>query len=112
MANVLAVGLLIGRRRLWWRPFLLGFETFSTVALAFYVSATIQFGGRWLEPYLDPVLTPVINYVGAPDVVLRLFALICAAAVVICFPQLAFAFVGGFVFRWLRFAERSERTPG
>ena len=37
MANVLVAGLLIARQRPRSRPFLLGFEVFSAIALALYV---------------------------------------------------------------------------
>jgi len=38
MANVLALGLLIGQRRPGSRPFLLGFEAFGVMASALYVA--------------------------------------------------------------------------
>ena len=99
MANVLAAGLLIGRRRLLSCPFLLGFEVAGATVLALYVAAVILFGGEWLNPYLRPVLTPVIEYVGRPVDLVRLLILCCAAAVVLSLPQLVLALAGGFVFR-------------
>ena len=44
MANVLAVGILIGQRRPGSRPFLLGFEAFGAMALALYVALASFFG--------------------------------------------------------------------
>jgi hypothetical protein len=38
MANVLAVGILVGQQSPRSRPFLLGFEAFGAMALAFYVA--------------------------------------------------------------------------
>ena len=49
MANVLAVGILIGQQRPGSRPFLLGFEAFGAMALAFYV-ALVSFFPDSYEP--------------------------------------------------------------
>ena len=52
MANVLAVGLLIGQRRPGTHPFLLGFEAFGAVALALYVAGACLFTEPLLISYL------------------------------------------------------------
>ena len=47
MANVLAVGILIGQRRPGSRPFLLGFEAFGAMALALYIALVSFFPAGW-----------------------------------------------------------------
>jgi hypothetical protein len=49
MAHVLAVGLLLGRRR-GSHPFFLGFEAFGATALALYIAGVSLFTEEWLGP--------------------------------------------------------------
>jgi hypothetical protein len=58
MATVLAIGLLIGHRRLRDHPFLLGFESFGALALAVYVVLASFFSEKTIGPYLGLFIDP------------------------------------------------------
>ena len=64
MANVLAVGMLIGQRRPGSRPFLLGFEAFGAMALALFIALAICFPREVVLPYLTPVLVLMERTIG------------------------------------------------
>ena len=99
MANVLAVGLLIGLRHRGSRPFLLGFEAFGVMALAFYIALTGFSPHPGVISYLDLLLQPTSRTIGTgrPGV---LIAIICSIAVVMLgLPQFTFALIGGFLSR-------------
>jgi hypothetical protein len=103
MANILAVGILIARRRRGSRPFFLGFEEFGVIALALYVVSTISFRDRVVEPYLNlfQFLDPILEGIGGTPVVsvpIRIFIF----SVILVLPQLAFALIGGFLSRRYR----------
>ena len=71
MANVLAVGILIGQRRPGSRPFLLGFEAFGAMALAVFVALAVFSPQKVMIPYLELSLQFVRNTIGqGPPVVL------------------------------------------
>jgi hypothetical protein len=104
MANVLAVGLLIGLWRRGDRPFLWGFETFGAMALAFYIAGVSLLTEELVRPLFDLTVKhlfttlwngPYRNNVGhliGYSVTIAILAL----------PQAAFALVGGFLFRYFR----------
>ena len=101
MANVLAVGILIGRQRPESRPFLLGFEAFGAVALVLYfafVCLSPDLEGP-LHRYLAVTVGPLIMLVeqNYPSL-LHLISLIGIAAM-LGWPQVAVALLGGFLFR-------------
>ncbi len=101
MTNLLAVGFQIGWRRPNSRPFLLGFESFGVVALVLY-SAFVCFSPdpEWsLDPYLAITVGPMITFVeqNYPSL-LHPISLIGVAAM-LGWPQVAFALLGGFLFR-------------
>jgi hypothetical protein len=108
MANVLAVGLLIGQQRPGRRAFLLGFETFGAMALALYVVLTVFFGdpsgaltffGDLMTSYVDLVIDPINEFIGR-DQPLVYIPIACAVCVIMLgWPQVAIAFLGGFLFR-------------
>ena len=111
MANVLAVGLLIGHQRPRSSPFLLGFETFGAAALALYVALTICLIDNWgmstpyevmLWSYLSPVLDRTDAVVGREQVFLATLVSCFVGAVMLGWPQLAFALLGGFLARRYR----------
>jgi hypothetical protein len=102
MANILAVGLLIGRRRPGSRPFLLGFETFGTMALALYVVLTILFDVDLVAYHLTPVLDPMSEAVDAFPPFVSIPVLYSAIMVMLVLPQVAFALIGGFLARKYR----------
>ncbi len=67
MANVLAVGILVGQQRPGSRPFLLGFEVFGAMALAFYVVAYAWFfpkSHELVDSYLAPWLELMEKAIG------------------------------------------------
>src|SRR3954454_2036881 len=59
MANVLAVGILIGQQRPGSRPFLLGFEAFGAMALVLFVAVALASffldNNELITSYLAPV---------------------------------------------------------
>jgi hypothetical protein len=103
MANVLAIGLLVGQRRPENSPALTGFVTFGAVALALYVASALLFTDphgstnpylTLLNVYLDLWRRPVEKYV---ERVQPLFSLVLCAGYVIMlgWPQVAFGLIGG-----------------
>jgi hypothetical protein len=99
MANVLAIGMLVGQRRPGWRPFLLGFVAFGAMALAVFVAGAIFFTDELVMPYLALVLRPMVTIIGQrPPVVLIPIWFSCAV-IMLGLPQLAFALLGSFLFR-------------
>jgi hypothetical protein len=95
MANVLAVGVLIGQRRPGSRPFLLGFETFGAMALAVFVALAICFAREVVIPYMAPFLYPVETIIGPGRPVLYIPICGFVVLVVLGLPQLVFALIGG-----------------
>ncbi len=102
MTNVLAVGLLIGHRRPGTRPFLMGFEAFGVMALALYV-ALVSFSPQTvLIPYLEPLFQPIRITIG-PGRPVVLIATLCSVGVVMLgWPQVALALIGGSLSRRFR----------
>jgi hypothetical protein len=102
MANVLAIGMLVGQRRPGSRPFLLGFVAFGAMALAVFVAGAIFFTDELVMPYLALVLRPMVTIIGQrPPVVLIPIWFSCAVFM-LGLPQLAFALLGGFLSHKLR----------
>jgi hypothetical protein len=97
MANVLVIGNLFGQHRPGSRPFLLGFEAFGVMALILFFGLAICFPREVVMPYLEPFLSRIATITGQG----RPFVLIpieCFVAVVLLgWPQLAFALLGGFL---------------
>jgi len=113
MANVLVVGLLIGLRRRRSRPFLSGFEVFGATALALYVAGAIFFTEELVMPYLNLVLKPLARTIGIRPFLstVKLLVLASVAAVMLGLPQLAFALIGGFLFRGVRNRRAARPNP-
>jgi hypothetical protein len=99
MANFLAVGMLVGQRRPGSRPFLLGFEAFGAVALAFFIALASCFPREVLLLYLTPVVVPIERSIGddRPFVMFPIVGLVAVA--LLGWPQVAFALIGGFLSR-------------
>jgi hypothetical protein len=96
MANVLAVGLLIGHRRRRSRRFLSGFVVLGAMAVAVYVAVASVFAEELVIPYIMYNYNHVFGYKGLlrslqPYVVIYYPIL----ALMLGLPQLAFALVGG-----------------
>jgi hypothetical protein len=104
MANILAVGILIGRRRRGSRPFFLGFEAFGVISLALYVVSAIFFRDRVFDPYLHLFLflDPIMEIIGRRPAVVSVPIRISVSVVILVVPQLAFALLGGFLSRTYR----------
>jgi hypothetical protein len=102
MANVLAVGLLIGKKRRGSRPFLLGFEAFGVMASALYIALAV-FSRQAVIPYLELSLQPIRETISQDWTVVLIATIYSAAVVMLGLPQLAFALVGGFLARRFRF---------
>jgi hypothetical protein len=101
MANVLAVGMLAGLRSLRSRPFLLGFEAFGALALAFYLILSIFFY-RVPRLYVQPVTDHLLRTFRGYGVFVCVSAICSAAGAMLVLPQVTFALIGGFLFRKFR----------
>jgi hypothetical protein len=101
MANVLAVGLLSGHRRPGSRAFLLGFEAFGAMALASFLFLAIFFN-RVPRLYVRPVVNHLMGTLGQYGTFVCVSAICSAAAAMLVLPQVAFALIGGFLFRKYR----------
>ena len=108
MANVLGVGILIAQQRPKSRPFLLGFETFGAAALALYVALTILLIDPSGAPtgyvellgwYLELVWKPIEASIGTDRPTALSSVAYCVLMVMLGWPQLAFAVLGGFLSR-------------
>ncbi len=99
MANVLAVGLLIGKRRPGSRPFVLGFVPFGAIALALYVAVVTSVPREIVVSCLAPVSEYLVRMIGAhrPLLFIRALAFVCLFILVL--PQVVFALIGGFLSR-------------
>ena len=104
MANVLAVGLLIAQQRVRSRPFLLGFELFGAIALASYIaSARFCPGPRGpIRSYLSIVLDPITAPMGLTRTLSSVLIIWLVVLLMLGWPQLAFALLGGFLSRRYR----------
>jgi hypothetical protein len=99
MANVLALGLLVGWRHPGSRRFLVGFETFGALALAFYVTTILAPPDRSsvrqdvVFGYL--ALTSDLWPTGAAPTIPDLLIAHSALSLWVTWPQLALAVAGG-----------------
>jgi hypothetical protein len=102
MANVLAVGTLIGLRHPGSRPFLLGFEAFGAIALVLFVAAALASpffdNYKMINSYLAPVILP-IESIGRNRPLVFLPIVLLAYVVMLGWPQVIFALIGGFLSR-------------
>ena len=99
MSNVLVVGMLIGQRRPGSRPFLMGFETFGAMALAFFIALASCFPREVVMPYLAAFVAPIEWFIGPgrPFIYIPIGGLVVAVTLV--GPQVAFALIGGVLSR-------------
>jgi len=96
MANILAVGLLIGIWRREGRPSLFGFEAFGAVPLSAYVA------WAWSSPdslssYLQFYFRPMVDFFRTNWPAWHIPVIYAIAAVLLALPQVAFALVGGWL---------------
>ena len=111
MANVLAMGLLVGHRHRGSRRFLLGFEAFGALALGLPFAAILS-GEDWVWSYLTLAIEPLRATFGPTGggkwSTLRLLVVSSFLSLWATLPQLAFALIGGFLVSqvWNRRAAR------
>jgi hypothetical protein len=112
MANVLAVGLLVGYRSRDSRGFLLGFELVGAVALAAYIAGATMLARVLIFRYLHLATDPYIRtFVSQLPATTFHNVILCSIGVVMFgLPQLAFALIGGLLSRNYRAAEWPDRT--
>jgi hypothetical protein len=108
MANVLAVGMLIGQWRPASRSFLLGFESFGALALALFIALACCLTREVVIPFLGQLLAPIKMLIGRDRPVVLIPVGGFLALVILGVPQVAFALIGGFFSR--RF--KITITPG
>jgi hypothetical protein len=100
MANVLAMGLLIGHRHRGSRRFFLGFEAFGAAALAFLIAAIVK-GEDWVWSYLmlatEPLRATLRPTGGGKWTPSRLLVARAFLSLWATLPQLSFALIGGFL---------------
>lgn len=101
MANLLAVGIMVGLRRPETRPFLWGFEAFGATALAFFVPLAYLCTEEFVQPYILWVLRlrSLQRIVNLFSPVVRVPIFYTIAALLVSLPQLAFAIIGGLLSR-------------
>jgi uncharacterized protein YggT (Ycf19 family) len=110
MANVLAVGILLGQQSPGSHPFLLGFEAFGAMALAFYV-ALVSFFPDSYEPigsYLALLVEPMEKFIGRNRPFILIPIAYFVAIIMLGWPQVAFALIGGFLSRRFSKAEQPD----
>ena len=111
MGNILvAVGLLVHQRQRS-HPFFLGFAVFGAAALAVYIAAVSCVTYEQLRPYLDLTLEPLKKSFGPSPALARSAVVYLIFAVMIVLPQIAFALIGGLIFRRFRAAEQRDQDP-
>ena len=106
MANILAFGLLIYLRGQGKLRFLLGFETFGTVALAIYVFGLVLFTNELITPLNDNFTKCLISRFRDERFQDGLFinkaelaSLYSVTIAILTLPQVAFALLGGLLFQ-------------
>ena len=110
MATILAVGILIAQQRPGSRPFLLGFEAFGAMALALFVAVALAslftdnhgLINSSLISYLAPVDQSIEERVGQDRPFVRIPIFFFAYVVMLGWPQLVFALIGGSLSRRFR----------
>jgi hypothetical protein len=104
MANVLAVGLLIGLWRRGSRPFLRGFETFGAMALALYIAVVTLLTEELVKPLFDLMVKHLFTTLWYGPYRNNFGHLIgfSVTIAILAIPQVAFALIGGFLFRYFR----------
>ena len=109
MANILAIGLLLGSMGRASRRFIWGFEIFGATTLALYVSGASFFPEELVIPLMDHIGRPLVEILRDGPYLYRsgYIVLNLVLAVVTALPQLAFALVGGFLFRNFRLTKQA-----
>jgi hypothetical protein len=116
MANVLVAGLFAGHQCRRYPPFLRGFEASGATALVIYVAA-IWMSSRAIERiFLSPLLQPLAeNLRSKPnttlwEIIIGFIVILISGAAILALPQLAFAFIGGFIFHKIAAQKDASET--
>ena len=99
MGNVLAVGMLTGQCRRGSRPFHLGFEAFGAMALALFIALAVYFPREVVMSYLTPFVDSMDKVISPNHPFVLIATQGIVAVVMLGWPQLVFAVIGGFLFR-------------
>ena len=110
MANVLLVGLVIGRRYRSARRFLWGFEAFGAMALAIYVTLDHLISFQIATRYLNLAISPYLDMRGHRLTAMNHVELDAIVAAMLGLPQLAVAIAGGVLTRCLLPAAVDEES--
>jgi hypothetical protein len=112
MGNVLAVGLLIGLWRRGSHPFLWGIETFGAMALALYIVGVVFLIEDLVRPLFNLIVKHLFTTLSNGPYRNNVGHLIgySVTIAILALPQVAFALIGGFLFRYLRLRGRPGCT--
>jgi|GEM_PF-5559301 len=102
MATVLAIGLIIGYRNPWSRPFLLGFESFGAMAIALLVVLSACCGEETVGPYVSLFIEPIAKIIGMNRPLIFIPIACSVGVIALGLPQVAFALMGGSLSRKYR----------
>jgi hypothetical protein len=104
MANVLAVGVLVGPWRRGKRQFLWGFELFGAVALAVYIAGVSLLTEELVRPLFDLIVKHLFTTLSNGPYRNNFGHLIgySVTIAILTVPQVAFALIGGILFRYFR----------
>lgn len=111
MGNILAFGLLFFLRRRGKLPFLLGFETFGAIVLTLYISGFVLFPDLSVKPLHNHFLKTLVPYFQTGPLIssVGMVSLFSVMIAILTLPQVAFALLGGWLFRWVhRHGSRSQ----
>ncbi len=112
MANLLAVGIMVGIRQPQARPFLWGFATFGGLALAFFGVLAYFYTDEVIRPFLvwffelDVVETAIHSFRRDARNLIQYFI----GTLLLGLPQLAFALIGGLLSRKFGIAKRLRQN--
>jgi hypothetical protein len=97
MANILAVAILVGQQRPGSRQFLLGFEAFGAMAMVSYAALVTYVPGSYerIDDYLGLWVDFVAKIIGGGRPLLFVPIGFCGMVIMLGWPQVAFALVGG-----------------
>jgi hypothetical protein len=99
MVDVLTIGILAGYKRHDRRSFLLGFLLFGGLAASFYFFLVLRFSEEVVLPYVQFFLKPVWEMFREKPTPAFLLIAYPMGIVLLVWPQLAFALLGGYVSR-------------
>ena len=98
MLSILVIGFLVGRRRQGSGPFLWGFELFGGAALGLFVFLAVFFDVAVMTYLVAPILEPIAKVIGYQSLAWLPIAY-PIAVVLLAWPQVAFALLGGWLSR-------------